>query len=744
MYRNLPRNLAFGLTGLLTIALIAATAVERVAGSESASTLIYHSPWMIALWAVATACCVFYLFLRRRSLSIAAIMLHAALLLIIIGAGITHLVGQEGKITLEAGATPADSFTLVEGGTAPLPFTITLDRAEIEYYPGTSTPMDYASHLTLDINGKTENRRVSMNRILDIDGYRFYQTGLGENSSTLSVSHDPWGIAVTYGGYLLLLLSMAAFPFSRRSRLRSLTRNAAAAGLLLLTSIPSHAATNTGATSAPPTIPRSLASRLGKVNVYWGDRVMPLQTMARDFCLKVNGSTSYRGLTPEQVVAGWLFYYDGWKKEPFIKIGSKETGRLIGRDGQTHACLRDFYTPSGYKLAPLLSTDEAGRDLRDLDQRVALVTMACTGRAFKLFPLPSSDTPLSPSLTPRPSSDRPSSTDSHPVEWLSLGDRPPVTLPEEDYIFISTILDRLSREIATRQWKNADDEISRLREYQAKTAPAGALLSESRLAAELFYNRFGSPLWPGILALAAGLLGLLPLRQSRHLMSATAILTFLWLTAILGLRWYVGGHLPLSNGYETMLLLGWLSTGASIPFLCKRSTRIAAQAALTAAGLSLMVAMMGRAGATLSPLMPVLSSPLLSIHVLLVMGSYALTAIIAILAAISLATRSLAKKEETSRLCALLLYPAVFLLAAGIFVGAVWANQSWGRYWGWDPKETWALVTLLIYSLPLHAASFPLFRRPRPLCLYLLLAFLSVLMTYFGVNHLLTGLHSYA
>lgn len=736
MYRNLPRDLAFGLTGLLTIALITATAVERVAGSEAASTLIYHSPWMIALWAVATACCVSYLFMRRLGLSIPAILLHAALLLIVAGAGITHLWGREGKLTLEAGAPPCGSFTLAEGGTFPLPFTVTLDRAEVEYYPGTSTPMDYASLLTLDIKGKTENRRVSMNKILDIDGYRLYQTGLGENSSTLSVSHDPWGIAVTYGGYLLLSVSMAAFPFSRRSRLRSLTRNAAATLLLLLTSIPSYAATS-DTTPAPPTIPRSLASRLGKVNMYWGDRVMPLQTMARDFCLKVNGSTTYRGLTAEQVMAGWLFYYDGWKNEPFIKIGSKETARLIGHEGQTHASLRDFHTPSGYKLAPLLMTGEADRPLRDLDQRVAMVTMACTGRAFKVFPLP-------PSVISGQSSDRPGPAGSHPVEWLSLGDRPPVTLPGEDYIFISTILDRLSREIATRQWKNADDEIGRLRDYQAKTAPAGAILSENRLSAELFYNHFGSPLWPGILALATGLLGLLPTRKYRALIRAAATLTFLWITAILGLRWYVGGHLPLSNGYETMLLLGWLSAGASVLFLCKNSTRMAGQAALTASGLSLMVAMMGRAGATLSPLMPVLSSPLLSIHVLLVMGAYAITAMIAILAAISLATRSLAKQKETARLCAMLLYPAVFLLATGIFVGAVWANQSWGRYWGWDPKETWALVTLLAYALPLHAASFPIFRRPRPLCLYLLLAFLSVLMTYFGVNHLLTGLHSYA
>lgn len=729
MRRNLLRNLAFGLTGLLTIVLIAATAVERISGSEVASTLIYRSPWMIALWAVTTVCCVSYLLKLRHGLSIPSILFHAALLLIVIGAGITHTWGQEGKLTLEAGGTPVHSFTLPQGESAPLSFTIALDRVKIEYYPGTTTPMDYASYVTVRAGENDEAHRISMNRILDIDGYRLSLTGLGENSSTLSVSHDPWGIAVTYGGYLLLLLSMGAFPFSRRSRLRSLMRHCAAILLIILTFTPTHAAT-IDTTPVPPTVPQSLAIRLGKVNLYWGDRVMPLQTMARDFCLKVNGATTYRGLSAEQVMAGWLFYYDGWKNEPFIKIGSKKAANLIGREGQSHASIHDFYTSSGYKLDSLLSTNGGDRDLLDLDQRVAMVSMACTGRAFKVFPLRSDF--------------QHGSASNLPVEWLSLGDRPPCSLPAEDYIFISTILDRLSREIATHQWKNASDEISRLRQYQIKNAPEGTIPSEYRVEAELFYNHYGSPLWPGILALTTVVLGMLPLKKRRPLIAVTASITLLWTSVILGLRWYVGDHVPLSNGYETMLLFGWLSAATAVPCLCNGRTYLAGQAALSAAGLSLMVAVMGRAGATLSPLMPVLSSPLLSIHVLLVIGAYGLTAIIAILSVISLATHAGTQKEDTARLCAILLYPAVFLLAAGIFVGAVWANQSWGRYWGWDPKETWALVTLLVYSLPLHVSSFPAFRRPRTLCLYLLLAFLSVLMTYFGVNYLLGGLHSYA
>lgn len=727
---HLTRNLAFGLTALLTIALVTATAVERMAGSEVAFTTIYHSPWMIALWGVASACCLSYLILRRRGMSAPTILIHASLLLILTGAAVTHIWGVEGKLTLEQGVT-ANCFTLAEGGKAPLPYPTTLDRAAVEYYPGTSTPIDYASQLTVTIDGKSTPKRVSMNKILHIQGYRFYQTGIGEGTSTLSISRDPWGIGITYGGYILLALSMAAFFFSRKSRFHMLLRKSAATlPMLLLPAVflgasPAAMGRTPGETP-PPTIPRPLADRLGRVNVYWGDRVMPLNTMARDFCLKVHGSTSYRGLTPEQVMAGWLFYYDEWKKEPFIKVSGDLARRLTGIGDASHASLRDFYSPDGYKLSRAVADDLSDRALHDTDIRVSLVTMGCTGGAFKVFPIPPAD------------------GGDGPVEWLSLADRPPLTASEEDYIFISTILDRLSREIATRQWKNADDEITRLREFQERAAPPSTLPGDTRVKMEILYNRFGSPLLPALLSLVAGVAGFLPMRRPRLLYPLAAIILLVWTSGILIIRWYVGGHLPLSNGYETMLLLGWLSLAVATGFVTRGTDKTAGYAALTAAGLSLMVAVMGRAGATVSPLMPVLASPLLSLHVLLIMGAYSLAAITAILSAAWLLTPTRRRTPDTPRLCALMLYPLVFLMAAGIFVGAVWANQSWGRYWGWDPKETWALVTLLVYALPIHAASFQAFRRPRHLCLYLLLAFLSVLMTYFGVNHLLTGLHSYA
>ena len=346
-------NLAFGSCGLLILALIAATLVEKTAGSETAFTAIYYSPWMIALWVVTALCSVAYIVVRRHGMSVPTVGLHLSLLVILIGAAITFLTGEQGKLTLTQGAPPADRFTLEEGGSGQLPFSISLDHTEIKYYPGTPTPMDYASVVTVSEGNTTSTRCLSMNNILSLKGYRFYQTSLGEGTCTLSVSHDPWGIGVTYAGYLLLVLSMAGFFFSRKSSFHNLLRKGAVASAILL--LPSVAAASTS--PVPQTIPRPLAARLGKVNVYWGDRVMPLQTMARDFCLKVNGSTSYRGLTAEQVVAGWLFYYDSWKNEPFIKIEGEETSRLLGLDGARFASIKDFYSTRGYKLEHAVADD---------------------------------------------------------------------------------------------------------------------------------------------------------------------------------------------------------------------------------------------------------------------------------------------------------------------------------------------------------------------------------------------------
>ena len=721
---RLFRNLAFGLTALITASLIVATAVEGVAGSGKAHSSVYDAAWMTALWTFAAVAALVYLWLRRHTLKFATAMFHIALLIILAGAAITRLNSLSGKITLTAGEAPLQSVADESGKERMLPFCISLVDFHSEFYPGTSSPSDFVAQVAVEAPGeRPDTCRISMNRVLSRDGYRFFLTSMRSDGVSLTVTYDPLGTTVSYTGYFLLFAAMTTFFFTRRSRWRMAVRQLTTACALIAAAVPTFAAETA---AAPPTIPRPLADRIGRVCVYWGDRIVPFQTMARDFCTKVYGSTSYPGLTAEQTVCGWIFYYDAWKCEPFIKVDGKKARELLGAYGNTHVALRNFYSPRGYRLADAMETDIADRPLHDTDTRVAMVAMVCAGSALKLFP-------VCPEKT------------GEATVWLSPADPLPASSSTDDYIFMTTWLDRMARAVADRRWRDAADEVALLSEFQHSAAPEASLPSEGAIRAELFYNRFGSPLWPAIMALtlaAATCLG--SHRKLRMAVIAAGWLLFAWLTGLLTLRWIIGRHIPVANGFETMLFMAWLATAISAVAIWWRRQKNLAAASMATAAVSLFVATMGRGASTVSPLMPVLASPLLSVHVLLVMGAYTLFTIIAILAATALLRRHSDRVRAALR-CVALLYPAVMLLAAGIFVGAIWANQSWGRYWGWDPKETWALITLLIYALPLHSfARLSAFRRPRNLLLYLSIAFISVIITYFGVNYLLPGLHSYA
>ena len=237
-----------------------------------------------------------------------------------------------------------------------------------------------------------------------------------------------------------------------------------------------------------------------------------------------------------------------------------------------------------------------------------------------------------------------------------------------------------------------------------------------------------------------------PNRIVSHFSVSLLSAVLLFLTLLIVLRGFVSGHLPLSNGFETMQILAWTSLLLSLLF--NKKIPLLLPFGLLLCGLSLLVAMMGEANPKITNLMPVLSSPLLSIHVMIIMLSYALLAFVMLngLTAIFLHLFSKNSNMQIVRLqtvSQLMLYPAVFCLAVGIFIGAVWANQSWGRYWGWDPKEVWALITMILYAFPIHSKSISLFRKPMFFHFYVVFAFFAVLFTYFGVNYLLGGLHSY-
>lgn len=645
--------------------------------------------------------------MRRQPFTL---LLHIALAVILAGAFVTHFCGIQGKITLYTNAAPVNKFQKESGpGDGEFPFAVSLDEVEIDYYPATTTPMDFRSVLTVDGSKMT----VAMNHVGEYQGWRFYQSGIGVDHSTLSISRDPWGTGITYTGYLLLGIGMAGFFFQKNTAwhamLRKYRRTGATAALLLSAIFTGQAALHAESAESLPTMQRPLASNFGKVLVYWNDRICPLQTMARDVTTALYGSDSYKGLTSEQVLSGWLFYFDQWERDYRL----------------TH--------PGMEKLPPFPTSKKD----KKMTERLALVNWIGTGEIFQIYPY--------------------KTTDGH-TEWLSLTGRRPSGMSLEQWQFMQTTMPNIKQMLLNGKNVQANEEITTLMERQREFAEDAALPSARKVEAERWYNRLVRPAAGGVLAVCAGLFALIyPLYRPRHnricsiVTTMTGWLLLLYVAASMTTLWWISGHVPLSNGQETMMFMGL----ASLAGVCFCRDLTLKGGLLTVAAMSLFVAAMGGQTPAIGSMMPVLASPLLSVHVMVVMISYALFFLMTILAVMALSVRDKARAIHLTVLNRVLLPPAVCLLGAGIFIGAVWANQTWGRYWGWDPKETCALVMWLIYAVPLHWAprrprllgrKFPVaaFRNDKVLNVYLIVAILSVIFTYFGANYLLTGLHSYA
>lgn len=618
------------------------------------------------------------------------LLIHIALVIIVTGAIITHYLGIQGELTLHEGENAVTAFCKTSGpGDGKLPFGVVLESADIDFYPGTSTPMDFSSHLRID--GKPVT--VSMNNVAKIDGWRFYQSGISPDSSRLSISYDPWGTGISYLGYALLFIGMAGFFFQRKTPWRCLTRASSKAIpiILMFTAINANAAE----TSPLPCMQRPLAENLGKVYVYWNDRICPLQTMAKDVSLKLYGSESYRGLTPEQVLSGWLFYFDTWERD-----------YLAGHPG----------------------TGSNAKEKKLHNERSGLIHWIGTGEAFKIYPYRSAD--------------------GH-MEWLSLTGRRPSKMSLEQWKFMQTTMPGIKSLLLEGRNIDANTAIGKLIEGQMRYAGTDNLPSAARIQGERIYNSYASLTWPAVLSLIIGLfylyIAIKGLRIRKSIMTGANVIVIMimsYIILIMGVLWWIGDHVPLSNGPEMMLFMGLFS------LICSSAVknRILKGSFTIVASMTMFVGLMGGSTPRIGMLMPVLSSPLLSIHVMLVMTSYVFFMIMAILAAIGLVSRNSDNVNSLLRINRIILVPAVFLLAAGIFAGAIWANQSWGRYWGWDPKETCALVMLIIYSIPVHWGSKRLktFRNPKVFQWYVLIAVLTVAFTYFGANYFLSGLHSYA
>ena len=622
------KRLIFTLYILLVVCIGFATVVEKYRGTAFVGEHIYGTWWFSALWAVLTVASLAYIMKQHLYKRMAVMLLHLSFVVILVGALVTHLTAQRDTIHLRVGIPYHLTSTS----------QITLKEFRIINYPGTDAPLDYQSVI---LHGN-EQVLVSMNKVGNIDNYHLFQQSYDSDGAgvSLGLSYDPYGIAITYFGYLMLLIGIIATLLSRHTQMRSLYRKAITVALLLIS-------VNVYAEEKLPVIDKDIAHRMGTIQVLYNNRICPLNTVATDFTMKMTGSASWKDYSADEVFFSWMIYYMPWEKELLLNNPKK----------------------------------------KGAEDRKAVVEMFYNGQFTKIFPY----------------------RIGHAVNWYSPGGQVlPREIPVKEQFFIKQSMDFLTEAIVTGQRDRAFEIIAKIKLFQ-RDMIGDVLPSENKTQTELFYNKIRSIKFP------------------------------ILITAQLGLRWWLSGHIPLSNGYETMLFMAWVLLVLTIVLF--RKFRFFLWIGPLAACCCLLVAMMTGSGSQITPLIPVLQSPLLSVHVMTVMCAYALFALQMMLGIYSFWT---SKLERITALSQLLLYPAIFLLTIGIFLGAVWANVSWGNYWSWDPKESWALITLMVYAIPLHKASIGAFNKPRFYHIYMISAFLAVLITYFGVNFILGGMHSYA
>ena len=747
---KLLKRTAFSLLGILLLILTIATILEKIYGTDFVNEYIYSSVPFVILWGVTAITSLLYIIKSKLHRQPVIFLLHLSLLFILAGAFTTWIYGEQGTMRVRQGEQQT-SFTDSKGISHQLPFSITLNQFEIIYYKGTLAPMDFISHISVadkDCHRQIQGK-VSMNHIFSYQHYRFYQSGYSEDNegSVFSVSHDPYGIGITYAGYTLLLLSTVFFFFSPQSRFRQLLKSPllhrSLTVILLLFAFSLNSNFLKANSTSPKVLPREVAEHFGDLYILYNNRICPLQTFARDFTVKLYGSSSYKGLTPEEVLTGWLFYYDSWKNEPIIRIKSNEARKLLEIEGN-YARLKDYIsTINEYKLEKMMNHIRSGeqvtdkRGIEEADEKFNIINLVCTGAMMKIFPC--------------------RNIAGKTLEWYSQSDQLPKDMDNDKWVFIRKSMSYVNEMIVMKKYNDACLLLEKIKKYQQKECD-GLLPADNKFKAEKIYNQFDYSKSVAMACICIGLICFIyychcMASQKRTSRKAIIILNillwivFTYLSAAICLRGYVSNHLPLSNGFETMQFMAWCTL--LLTFLLQRKFAMLLPFGFLLCGLTLMVSMLGESNPQITQLMPVLQSPLLSIHVVVIMIAYSLLAFIMLngVTAVILHQSQKECKEQIERLqiiSQIILYPAIFLLAIGIFIGAVWANVSWGRYWGWDPKEVWALITMLVYALALHPRSLPWFHRTMFFHVFCITAFITVLITYFGVNFLLGGMHSYA
>ena len=676
------------------------------------------------------------------------------------------LIFDKYTVTLEYGSKFID-----------LPFAIRLNEFQLERYPGSMAPSSYASEVTVIKDDKTYDYRIFMNRTLNEGNFLFFQSSYfpDETGTVLSVNNDP-GKWPTYFGYFLLTLGLFLNFFDKKSRFRKLTKFVANKNLamfiltLALLSTQNLKANESNNTTSPQEVDditmrvdylnkfkdesKVTADKFGHLVVQSsGGRMKPLATLNREIVQKLSGKSSFMGMDANQIVLGMVTRPDIWKDVKIIKINTPKLKKFLGvPESEKYISFSEaFGEKNDYLLAKesekalLTKPIERGtyeKDIIKVDEKLNIIYSVFNGALLNIFPKVYDE----------------QSVDDN-FKWYS-----PIEAMQEfsgqNQAAIGSVVRGLFNSTMDFDWNSANNYIDMIALYQDKVG-TDIKPTASKINAEIFFNKldifFNLTLAYVLLGFIMVVLAFVVIFKPEFKPAKTTKIIFAILTILfaiqtfgMGYRWYLSGHAPWSDIYETLIYISWSAIFAGVIFF--RNSLLALGAATIIAGIFMFTAHLTDVDPQITSLVPVLKSYWLTIHVSILTASYGFFGLSAILGFLTLIMFIFRKNrphlddiiKHISAINEISLIIGLACITIGNFLGGVWANESWGRYWGWDPKETWAYVSIVVYALVIHLRFVKSLNTPYVLATASLLAFSSIMMTYLGVNFYLSGMHSYA
>ena len=759
------------LLSLYAISMAVATFIEKEYGTALAKAVIYYSPLFFLLQFLLIVNFVMIV-IRYQLLKLkrwGLLLVHFSFIVILSGALVTHIFGKEGILHLREGDVSNRIVTQTNQGNHVfvLPFQVELVKFTLTRYPGSMSPSSYESELLIHIDGTTRREHVYMNNVLDLKGYRFFQASFDadEKGTVLSVNKDVAGRTVTYAGYFLLFVGCIGCLFGKDGRIRTLFRqlnNRKTASKLFLIALLFGLSGNALANETPKTVvqavqdlavPAGHAKRFGELPVQsTTGRIIPMNTFSSEILRKLHKDTRFGKLNSDQFLLSLLVMPEMWMNVPFIVHSSDALADYFSLPKNVSSYLDLFRDDGSYKLHTKLNevyqkmpTERTGfdKDLIKLDEKANILHQLFDFQLIRLFP----------------------KEDDPDHNWYAPGDDLSV-FAGQDSMFVSRIfywyLSEVRESLQSGDWSKPNEVLDMILTYQ-KAKNNVPEFDMELIDLELKYNKLDVFRWCKIGYLSLGGLMLvfsfiLLFRKKPwisliiKLLAIAILIIFHFQMFGMGMRWKIGGYAPWSNSYETIVFMAWSTVLVGLLFV--RRSPITFALATLFAGIILFVSGLNWMDPQINPLVPVLKSPWLMYHVAVLMAAYGFFGIGFLIGLVNLLMMAFMRKDkittsysesirELSIINEIALIVGLILMTLGSFMGAVWANESWGRYWGWDPKETWALITVIVYVIVTHLH---LVRKWYSLWLFNLcsvIAFASVLMTYFGVNFFLSGLHSY-